>query len=297
MSKNYISEERLKQLIQESITEVLKEEEFDENAAHWLGRTFQGIRNKWNNFKADFNAGRNKARYDNRDYDPFEPFGDEADEIRNFGGREYGTYRYNQAIERNNNARQYDRTINRNNSQNTDMAPHPGLNNNQEQQPETPVEQQPETPAQQPETPAQQPETPAQQQPETPVEQQPETPAQQPETPAQQPKPKSKREELQARINSGNYPKKQESWVRTTEPSDAAYGRQMAIRNLERAGIVPQNGDWNKRPLHLKNVKGGGLTEPQKKIILTYNKFLYEEKLKELNKKLNEIKTIRLKKK
>ena len=269
MSKNYISEERLKQLIQESIKDVLLENENNEWFARALGNAFQWGKNKWNNFKADFNAGRNKARYDNRDYDPFEPYGDEADEIRNFGGREYGTYRYNKAIERNNNARQYDRTINRNNSQNTDMAPHPGLNNNQEQQPETPAQQQPETPAQQ--------------QPETPVE--------------QQPKPKSKREELQARINSGNYPKKQESWVRTTEPSDAAYGRQMAIRNLERAGIVPQNGDWNKRPLHLKNVKGGGLTEPQKEIIRTYNKFLYEEKLKELNKKLNEIKTIRLKKK
>ena len=284
MSKNYISEERLKQLIQESITEVLKEEEFDENAAHWLGRTFQGLRNKWNNFKADFNAGRNKARYDNRDYDPFEPFGDEADEIRNFGGREYGTYRYNQAIERNNNARQYDRTINRNNSQNTDMAPHPGLNNNQEQQSETPIEQQPETPAQQ------QPETPAQQQPETPVEQQPETPVE------QQPKPKSKREELQARINSGNYPKKQESWVRTNEPSSATYGKRMAIDNLERAGIAPENGNWNK-PTGWKNVNGGSLTKPQREIIRTYSKHMYEEKLKELNKILNEIKTTRLKKK
>ena len=284
MAKGYISEERLRQLIHESITEVLMENENDEGLGRFLGNAYQWAKNKWNNFKGDFNAARNYQRYKNRDYDSFEPYGDEADEIRNFGGREYGAYRYNQARERNNSARQYDRTINRNNSQNTDMAPHPGLNNSQEQQPETPVQQQPEAPVQQ------QPETPVQQQPEAPVQQQPETPVE------QQPKPKSKREELQARINKGNYPKNPQSWMRTTEPSDAVYGKQMAIRNLKRVGIVPQNGNWNK-PSGWKNVNGGKLTPDQKKTIQTYNKFLYEEKLNELNKILNEIKTIRLKKK
>ena len=263
MGKVYISEERLKQLIQESITEVLNEEEFDEGIGHWLGKTFQGLKNKWNNFKGDFNAGRNKARYDNRDYDSFSEFGDEADDIRNFGGREYGAHRYNLNGERRRNARQYDTTLNRNNSQNTDMAPHPGLNNNQEQQPETPVQQQPETPVQQ--------------QPETPVQQQPKT------------QPQSKRDQVQARFNKGNYPPNPQSWMRTSEPSDAAYKKQMAIRNLKRVGIVPQNGNWNK-PSGWKNVNGGKLTPDQKKTIQTYNKFLFEEKLNEISNMLNEIK-------
>ena len=273
MSKNYISEERLRQLIQESITEVLMENENDEGLGRFLGNAYQWAKNKWNNFKGDFNAARNYQRYKNRDYDPFEHYGDEADEIRNFGGREYGAYRYNQARDRNNSARQYDRTINRNNSQNTDMVPHPGHNNNnnnnQEQQPETPV---------------QQPETPVQQQPEAPVQQQPET------------QPQTKRDEVEARFKNQNYPRNPQSWMRTTEPSDAVYGKQMAIRNLKRVGIVPQNGNWNK-PSGWKNVNGGKLTPDQKKTIQTYNKFLYEEKLNELNKILNEIKTIRLKKK
>ena len=270
MAKGYISEERLRQLIHESITEVLMENENDEGLGRFLGNAYQWAKNKWNNFKGDFNAARNYQRYKNRDYDSFEPYGDEADEIRNFGGREYGAYRYNQARERNNSARQYDRAINRNNSQNTDMAPHPGLNNNQEQQPETPVQKQPETPVQQ--------------QPETPVQQQPKT------------QPQSKRDEVEARFKSQNYPRKPESWMRTTEPSNAVYGKQMAIRNLKRVGIVPQNGNWNK-PSGWKNVNGGKITPDQKKTIQTYNKFLFEEQLNELNKKLNEIKTIRLKNK
>ena len=68
MSKMVISEERLQELVRESIYEVLNESEFDEGFGHWLGQTYQGIKNKWNNFKKDFNAGRDKARFDNKDY-------------------------------------------------------------------------------------------------------------------------------------------------------------------------------------------------------------------------------------
>ena len=77
--------------------------------------------------------------------------------------------------------------------------------------------------------------------------------------------------------------------MRTSEPSDAAYKKQMAIRNLKRVGIVPQNGNWNK-PSGWKNVNGGKLTPDQKKTIQTYNKFLFEEKLNEISNMLNEIK-------
>lgn len=69
MAKMTISESRLHELIQESIYEVLQEAQYDEGLGHWLGNAFQTMKNKWNNFKGDFNAGRNKARWDNRNYD------------------------------------------------------------------------------------------------------------------------------------------------------------------------------------------------------------------------------------
>ena len=71
MAKMTISENRLQELIQEGICEVLQESQYDEGLGHWLGNAYQTMRNKWNNFKGDFNAGRNKARWENRDYDAF----------------------------------------------------------------------------------------------------------------------------------------------------------------------------------------------------------------------------------
>ena len=109
MAKMTISESRLHELIQESIYEVLQEAQYDEGLGHWLGNAFQTMKNKWNNFKGDFNAGRNKARYDNRDYDSFSHYGAEADEFRNLGGQEYGAHRYNTTVDRNAGAKQWTR--------------------------------------------------------------------------------------------------------------------------------------------------------------------------------------------
>ena len=109
MAKMIISENRLHELIQESIYEVLQEAQYDEGLGHWLGNAYQTMRNKWNNFKGDFNAGRNKARWDNRDYDAFSYYGDDADNFRNYGGYEYGADRYNKTVERNARAKQYGR--------------------------------------------------------------------------------------------------------------------------------------------------------------------------------------------
>lgn len=109
MAKMTISESRLHELIQESIYEVLQETQYDEGIGHFLGNLWQSAKNKWNNFKGDFNAGRNKARWDNRDYDSFSYYGDEADNFRNYGGQEYAADRYNKTVERNARATQYGR--------------------------------------------------------------------------------------------------------------------------------------------------------------------------------------------
>lgn len=109
MAKMTISESRLHELIQESIYEVLQEAQYDEGIGHFLGNLWQSAKNKWNNFKGDFNAGRNKARYDNRDYDSFSHYGDEANDFRNFGGQEYAAHRYNTTVDRNAGARQWTR--------------------------------------------------------------------------------------------------------------------------------------------------------------------------------------------
>ena len=109
MAKMTISENRLQELIQEGICEVLQESQYDEGLGHWLGNAYRTMRNKWNNFKGDFNAGRNKARWDNRDYDAFSYYGDDADNFRNYGGYEYGADRYNKTVERNARAKQYGR--------------------------------------------------------------------------------------------------------------------------------------------------------------------------------------------
>ena len=109
MAKMIISENRLHELIQESIYEVLQEAQYDEGRGHWLGNAYQTMRNKWNNFKGDFNAGRNEARWDNRDYDPYSRYGSEANNFRNYGGQEYAADRYNRTVERNARAAQYGR--------------------------------------------------------------------------------------------------------------------------------------------------------------------------------------------
>ena len=109
MAKMIISENRLHELIQESIYEVLQEAQYDEGLGHWLGNAYQTMKNKWNNFKGDFNAGRNKARWDNRNYDSYSRYGSEANNFRNYGGQEYAADRYNKTVERNARAAQYGR--------------------------------------------------------------------------------------------------------------------------------------------------------------------------------------------
>jgi hypothetical protein len=109
MAKMTISESRLHELIQESIYEVLQEAQYDEGLGHWLGNLWQSAKNKWNNFKGDFEAGKHNAWYNNRDYDSFGYYGDKADDIRNFGGPEYAANRYNRTVDRNAIATQYSR--------------------------------------------------------------------------------------------------------------------------------------------------------------------------------------------
>ena len=87
MKKVGIKEERLEELIKESIYEILAENESFENIGHWLGRGYQGMKNMWNNFKNDFEAGVKKGKYDNRDYDSFANYGDNADNVRNFNSQ------------------------------------------------------------------------------------------------------------------------------------------------------------------------------------------------------------------
>ena len=53
MSKMTISENRLHELIQESIYGVLQEAQYDEGLGHWLGNLWQSAKNKWNNFKGE----------------------------------------------------------------------------------------------------------------------------------------------------------------------------------------------------------------------------------------------------
>lgn len=128
MAKNLISEERLEQLIKESIYEVLSEGQYDEGLGRWLGNAYQWARNKWNNFKGDFKAGRNYQRYQNRDYDPYSAYGDDADNIRNFGGKEYGAYRHNLTADRRAKAKQYTTDkVGNNGGSMPKITPHPDL--------------------------------------------------------------------------------------------------------------------------------------------------------------------------
>ena len=108
MAKVVISEERLNRIIEESIIETINEAMEDEGLGHTLGNAYQWARNKWNNFKGDFNAGRNYQRYQNMNYDPYSKYNN-GDEFRNLNGQEYAAQRYNNTVARNANARQWTR--------------------------------------------------------------------------------------------------------------------------------------------------------------------------------------------
>ena len=162
MSKMKINENDLKKIINESIQEVINEGECDEGIGHWLGKMYQGARNKWNNFKGDFEAGRRKARYDNINYDSYSRYGDEADNFRNLNGDAYGAQRYNQTVRRNSIATPYSNERYRNNNtqqaqpevgqnsvqpqirpqSNNGFTPNPDLGNNQQQSQQTSLNKQ-----------------------------------------------------------------------------------------------------------------------------------------------------------
>lgn len=283
MSKMIISENKLQELIQDSIYEVLNESEFDEGFGHWLGQTYQGIKNRWNNFRKDIEAGRDKARFDNKDYNGYSHYGDQENEIRKMNRGGYGNYRYNLEKERNNAARGQNvtndttETQSSSTTQNTDSTqsndgqepspnngtiPHPSLVNTQQNQ------EQPQT-----------------QTSEVPVQQEPEAPVQ------QEPKPKSKREELQARLNNGNYPSNPQSWMRKNTPSPTMNRKIEALDVIKKAGMVPQGGNWNDPRTAWKNANGGGLTDKQQEILKYYKKFLFEDELIKIKNTLNELKT------
>lgn len=74
MAKMTISENRLQELIQESICEVLQESQYDESIGTLLGNGVRNakklpskIKNSWNSFKNDFNTAKNNEPQDNQD--------------------------------------------------------------------------------------------------------------------------------------------------------------------------------------------------------------------------------------
>lgn len=126
MNKMIISEDRLLNLVRESIYEVLQEEQYDEGLGHWLGDKYQSARNGVRNFVNDFRAGQNNARERNKDYNPYEVYGERENDVRRMGNGAYPDYRYNLEKTRNQAAR------GETESQNTEIqtnitAPHPSL--------------------------------------------------------------------------------------------------------------------------------------------------------------------------
>lgn len=105
MAKYVISEERLNAIIRESIEEALQDEGLGTKIAQGLGTARQWVQDKVDNYKNAFNAGRNRQRFSNKDYDPYQGMKG-AENYRNFGGDEYGQYRYNVTADRNNRAQQ-----------------------------------------------------------------------------------------------------------------------------------------------------------------------------------------------
>lgn len=265
MAKNLISEERLEQLIKESIYEVLSEGQYDEGLGRWLGNAYQWARNKWNNFKGDFNAGRNYQRYKNRDYDSYEPYGDEADAIRNFGGREYGAYRYNLAADRRAKAKQYTTDkVGNNGGSIPKITPHPDLGGqvspNSGATKTTPAVSSAQTQSDTATTVTPSPSTPTT--PATPTQSTPATPT-----------------TGTTRMNSnGKYG--------TTDATGA--GRKALQQAMIASGLVPQ-GNPN-QPSGWKNAKGGKLTPQQKTLIQQWKRYkAFQEQLKKLEKVLNEV--------
>lgn len=127
MSKVVISEERLSTIIRQSIMEAIEDEGLGTKIAQGLGNARQWVQNKVDNYRNAFNAGRNQQRFANKDYDPYQGMKD-ADQIRNFGGDEYGQYRYNVTADRNNRAAQqwkngYGTTTNKRPSANGERMP------------------------------------------------------------------------------------------------------------------------------------------------------------------------------
>lgn len=266
MAKMIISESRLHELIQESIYEVLQEAQYDEGIGHFLGNLWQSAKNKWNNFKGDFNAGRNKARWDNRDYDSFSYYGDEADNFRNYGGQEYAADRYNKTVERNARATQYGRQKygdegmpypnqggGRTNTppqspQNPNPSPtqvqgHPGLGGGQ-QTPQTPQS----TPA-------------------APQQTQQQAPAAQPQRETQP---------MNGRQNPVN-------------PNDTAVNNKAAWEaKMKKLGLV-NKGSVQRPQWH--NANGGKLTPDQKNAIQQWSRFKLNEQKKELDRLIKEIKS------
>ena len=265
MAKMTISENRLQELIQESICEVLQESQYDEGLGHWLGNAYQTMRNKWNNFKGDFNAGRNKARWDNRDYDAFSYYGDDADNFRNYGGYEYGADRYNKTVERNARAKQYGRG-----KYGDEGMPYPnqggGSTNTPPQSPQNQTvqghpdlgggQQTTQTPQNTSTTPQQTPQqTPRQ------------APAAQPQR-ATQP--------MNGRQNPIN-------------PNDTALNNKAAWEaKMKKMGLV-NKGSVQRPQWH--NANGGKLTPDQKNAIQQWSRFKLNEQKKELNRLIKEIKS------
>lgn len=265
MAKMTISENRLQELIQEGICEVLQESQYDEGLGHWLGNAYQTMRNKWNNFKGDFNAGRNKARWDNRDYDAFSYYGDDADNFRNYGGYEYGADRYNKTVERNARAKQYGRG-----KYGDEGMPYPnqggGSTNTPPQSPQNQTvqghpdlgggQQTTQTPQNTSTTPQQTPQqTPRQ------------APAAQPQR-ATQP--------MNGRQNPIN-------------PNDTALNNKAAWEaKMKKMGLV-NKGSVQRPQWH--NANGGKLTPDQKNAIQQWSRFKLNEQKKELNRLIKEIKS------
>ena len=74
MAKMIISENRLQELIQEGICEVLQESQYDESIGTLLGNGVRNakklpskIKNSWNSFKNDFNTAKNNEPQDSQD--------------------------------------------------------------------------------------------------------------------------------------------------------------------------------------------------------------------------------------
>lgn len=140
MNKMIISESILKQIVEESIYEVLKEEQYNEGFGHWLGNKYQSMRNAYNNFKNDFRAGQNDARERNKDYNPYKHYGDRENDVRRMGNGAYPSYRYDLEKSRNQQARgenDADEPITQSYNddvkpQNKNTNPHPLLINQQE---------------------------------------------------------------------------------------------------------------------------------------------------------------------